>query len=138
MEEMHSFLEELPHKLKIDISVYLYEKTYKIIRFLQEKSSSFIAWICPLLKPYIVTENQYVYFEGDEITCIYFVKDGSCGFVLSKHDNCKYCQVNVGSQFGVLDIIGSVLRNEDIELEDWIYFKDKMKRQFTIMADSQS
>ena len=34
MEEMHAFVDELPHKLKIDISVYLYEKTYKNIRFL--------------------------------------------------------------------------------------------------------
>ena len=56
-EEMHKFLEDLPYKLKIDVSVHIYERTYKSILFLKCKSRSFIAWICPLLKPYAVTEN---------------------------------------------------------------------------------
>ena len=69
-------MSDLPHKLKIEISLYLHEKTYKKIFFLHDKSVSFIAWICPLLRPYIVTDNEYVYFEGDEVGSIFFLREG--------------------------------------------------------------
>jgi hypothetical protein len=78
-------MDELPHKLKIEISLYLHEDTYKKINFLHDKSMSFIAWICPLLKPYVITENQYVFYEGDEISSMYFLKDGFCFYQLPKY-----------------------------------------------------
>ena len=126
-EEMHSFLEEIPHKMRIDISVFIFNKNYRNIVFLKNKSRSFIAWICPLLKPLIISQHQNVYFEGDEITCIYFVRKGSCDFVLSKHANCKYINITEGQEFGTMDIVGSALGN-GIKLEEWVFFKDKMKR----------
>jgi hypothetical protein len=55
--------------------------------------------------------------------------------VLPKHSNIKYVNVNKGNQFGFVDILGSVFKNEDIELEDWFLRKDKMKRHFTLMSD---
>ena len=41
-EEMNKFLDELPHKLKIDISLFIYEERYKHIKFFDDKSSSFL------------------------------------------------------------------------------------------------
>ena len=76
MDEVNQFVEELPQKLKIEVSLFLHEQTYRRINFLRESSSSFKAWVCPLLKPFIVTEKQYIYFEDDEITSIYFFKAG--------------------------------------------------------------
>lgn len=134
MDELNAYLEELPHKLKAEVSFYLHEETYMTMRFLKDKQMSFIAWICPLLKPQIVNENQYVFFEGDEIESMYFLKQGYCNFVLPKFDNAKYIHITTGTNFGMEDIVSSIIKNEDIDQDDWISRKDKMTRYFTIMA----
>jgi hypothetical protein len=136
MDDLNNFVEELPHQLKIEVSLFLHEKTYKKIPYLIGRADSFKAWICPLLKPLLISERQNVYFEDDEIVSIYFLKQGDCGFVLPKHDNVKYIQIETGQNFGIIDIIGSILQNKDGYklLKEWIKHKDKMKRQFTVMA----
>ena len=68
IDDLNNFVEDLPHQLKIDVSLFLHEQTYMKIDFLKGRTSYFKAWICPLLKPTLVTENQYVYFEEDEVT----------------------------------------------------------------------
>lgn len=51
MNELTNFIEELPHKLKIETSLYIYEDRYNKVKFLKGRSPSFITWLCPLLKP---------------------------------------------------------------------------------------
>ena len=131
-------MDELPHKLKIEISLYLHEDTYKKINFLHDKSLSFIAWICPLLKPYVVTDNEYLYYEGDEVSSIYFLKDGFSYYVLPKYQNTRYIRIKTGNYFGFSDIIGSIIKNEDIDQDDWISRKDKIIRQCTTASDVKS
>ena len=41
-EEMNKFLDELPQKLKVDVSLFIYEQRYKHIYFFDDKSSSFL------------------------------------------------------------------------------------------------
>ena len=41
-DEMNRFLDDLPPKLKVDISLFIYEERYKHIKFLDDKSSSFL------------------------------------------------------------------------------------------------
>ena len=129
-------MDDLPHNLKIELSLYLHEETYKMMGFLKDKSMSFITWICPLLKPYYLESTEYLYFEGDEIHSIYFLKVGNCGFVLPKYDNAKYINLKPGTNFGVEDIIGSIIKNDEVTDDDWMSHKDKLLRQFTIYGES--
>jgi len=69
-------------------------------------------------------ESEYQYFEGDEITSIYFLKEGTCTFVLPKYENAKYIRVKSGSEFGMEDLVGSIIRNEENIQDDWISHKD--------------
>ena len=108
-EQIDDFVEELPHRLKLEVSLFIHESTYKSIDFLKERSSYFITWICPLLKVYYVAGNEHVYYEGDEVSCIYFHKDGDCGYALPNFQNTKYIDIPIGAYFGVIDIIGSIL-----------------------------
>lgn len=55
LAEVSSFLEELPHSLRIELSLYIHEQTYTKLYFLKKKTMSFIAWICPLFKTFAVT-----------------------------------------------------------------------------------
>ena len=107
----------------------MYEDLYNDIYFLKKKTQVFISWICPLLKPSIMSESEYVYFEGDNIGCIYFIKEGNCGFVLPSHSNAKYIDIGKGSHFGVHDIIGYIYQSEDeIDFENWITQKGRLTR----------
>ena len=54
---VQKFIEEQPHKLKIMLSMYIFESKYKKIKFLNGKTKSFISWICPLLKPLTFVDN---------------------------------------------------------------------------------
>ena len=127
IDDMAEFLEDLPQGLRLEVSLFVHESTYRKIIFLKDRSSSFIAWICPLLKPQLNSEDQYVYFEGDEICNVYFLKDGVCGFVLPRYNNIKYVNYNVGCHFGFIDILGSILKHE-IPLDEWQSQTDKLKR----------
>ena len=115
---------------------YLHEQTLKNITFFVDRSDQFKAWVCSLLKPLLITESQYVYQDEDDITHIFFLNAGKCSFVLPKHDQINYINIDVGATFGTIDIIGSILKHsEGYEmLNDWITHKDKMKRQFTVCS----
>jgi hypothetical protein len=118
--------------LAIELSLFVHESTYKKVKFLKKNASeSFLAWICPLLKPSIFDEQEYVYFDGDEINCIYFAKQGELGFVLAAHSNLKYIDISNGNYFGVIDMVGSMLNGtgQSLHLNK---HTGRMNRQFTI------
>lgn len=51
IDDVNDFVEELPHKIKIELSLYIYEARYSKIKFFKDRSASFVSWMCPLLKP---------------------------------------------------------------------------------------
>jgi hypothetical protein len=69
---------------------------------------------------------------------MYFVKNGSNCFVLPKYSNTQYLLIEKGVEFGTEDIVGSILKNEQINEDDWLSQKEKIKRQFTVMSVSNS
>jgi hypothetical protein len=85
-----------------------------------------------------VSDNDYVFFEGDDIDQIYFLKQGQCFFVLPKYNNYQYIEIDKGQQFGVIDIIACTLQHDDFDIENWIARKDLLHRQFTVLSYGQS
>jgi hypothetical protein len=73
--------------LRQQLSVYIYEKVYTRVDFLRDKPQPFISWICPLLKTYVASPREYIFYEGDEITRIFFLKKGTADYVLPKYTN---------------------------------------------------
>lgn len=72
LEDMMTFVEHLPQDLRNEVTLFIFESTFKKFKFFNEKPIAFIAWICPLLKPMVKLQDQYIFFEGDDISCIYF------------------------------------------------------------------
>ena len=58
------------------------ESMNKKISFLKSKKKNFIAWICPNFKVRVTTPKEYVYYEGESIEDIFFLKSGSAHYVL--------------------------------------------------------
>jgi len=62
------------------------------------------------------------------------LKQGNCGYVLPRHQNIKYIDLNVGSLMGVVDIVGDTIgqdmqdaeqtQAEGINLDSWINRKE--------------
>jgi hypothetical protein len=62
------FLDELPHKIKIELAMKIHAQMYSNIKFFKEKDKTFIAWVGTLLRPLNVQEADYIYQEIEEIT----------------------------------------------------------------------
>lgn len=133
--DINQFVDELPYKAKLQVSLFIHEDTYKRIDIFRQRSSAFISWICPLLKPGPFPQNTYIYFEGDDVTNVFFIIKGKAAFVLPKYKNTPYIEINVGSHFGIIDILGSIVQNQlQNDLDKWIEHKDILQRQFSVMA----
>ena len=122
-----NFIDDLPHKMKVEISLFIHEKRYKKIKFFKNKTISFITWLCPLLRPQTFEEYQYIYSEGEEIISVFFLVGGGASFVLPSYDNVAYINIQEGDNFGIIDILGSVLNNE-LDIDDWMIHKDVLAR----------
>ena len=118
------FIEQLPHRLKIELSVKIHREIVMNIPFFKDRPRSFIAFIGPLLKPNRFKENEFVFIEGDPILKIYWISKGIVGFVLPEFQNVVYITAEKGDIFGLVDKFGD---SEQINLE-------RTQREFTVMA----
>jgi CRP-like cAMP-binding protein len=85
--------------------MHLYKDSYESIHYLKLQSDSFIGWICPLLKQVFIPIEQYIYYETDQITEIYFLTKGNAGFVLPFKQNIVYIEIEKGDHFGEIDFV---------------------------------
>ena len=81
-----------------------------------------------------LVQKQYVYQEGDDVNSIYFLIKGMASFVLPSYENTCYVNINKGKHFGIMDIIGSIVTNNELDFSNWFQRKELIHRQFTILA----
>jgi hypothetical protein len=62
-----NFLQELPNKLRIELSQIMHDKVIQNLYFFRDQPSDFIAYVAPLLKPVKFSQNDYLYKSGDMI-----------------------------------------------------------------------
>lgn len=61
------------------------------------------------MKTEVKNEGQYIFHDGDELTCIFFLISGEAGFVLPQYNNLAYISISEGCHFGIIDIFASLL-----------------------------
>jgi CRP-like cAMP-binding protein len=128
------FVNELPYKLKIDLSMEIHKTIYKTIDFFKVKEKSFIAWIGPLLKPCNTQELEYIYKEGEDIKEIFFLVNGIAGYVLPRFENTVYIKIEAGDHFGHVDLVldQEILAMTSINLRQ--RSQKHLTRKFTVQA----
>ena len=89
------------------------------------------------MKPQFLSENQHIFLEGDEVSCIYFLVSGTASYVLPSFDNTSYIDIRVGDKFGIVNITGSTHANNILE-SAWYLSRNLLQRQFTLMATKNS
>ncbi len=50
-KDVIAFMDELPHKIKLELAMQIHKKMYQTIHFFKEKEHSFIVWIGTVLRP---------------------------------------------------------------------------------------
>ena len=81
----------MPLKYNIQLTLYVNEDKFKSVKFMQDKTLSFISWITSLMKSLSYNKNKFVFKEEEEITAIYFcMSDKACSYVLPKFNNTSY------------------------------------------------
>ena len=98
----------------------------KKIDFFQDKEKEFIAFVSPMIDPYIFKEDEFIYKEEEEIELIYFLSRGVAGFVLPDHENMIYATLENGDKFGHLDLF------EGLQAKDLT--QTGLKRQYSVMT----
>ena len=69
-----------------------------------------------MLRPTFAPEGSDIYKETQKVTGLYWIRSGECGFVLSaRFNNFKFVDIEMGTCFGSLDIIGSLLNIHDTD-----------------------
>jgi len=61
------FLQELPNKLRIELSQIMHDKAIHNLYFFKDQPKDFIAYVAPLLKPVKFSQDDYLYKQGDMI-----------------------------------------------------------------------
>lgn len=105
--EVVNFLEDLPFRLRVKTIMHIYKESYQKITYLRTQNNNFLAWICPLLSQVYIPMDQYIYYETDLITEIYFMTKGLAGFVLPCKLNIVFLYIGRGEYFGEIDLVAA-------------------------------
>jgi hypothetical protein len=64
------------------MSAYAYEQRYSRLKFFRNRSIHFISWLCPLMKPNWYDQDEFFFFEEDDVDEMFFLIKGEAQFVL--------------------------------------------------------
>jgi CRP-like cAMP-binding protein len=125
------FLNDIPQRLRVELSLHMYQKYIKKLPFLQEKNGHFIAFVCPMLVPQFVPEKEIIYKEGDPVNEVYFLLSGKVGMVLNVESKQHvFMYIEEGHYFGEIDLLSQSIiskgSNKSNSLDN--------KRKFTTVA----
>ena len=79
-----NFLQELPNKLRIELSQIMHDKVIQNLYFFKDQPSDFFAYVAPLLKLVKFSQVDYLYKVQVMIDEMYFISKGTDIFCLDK------------------------------------------------------
>ena len=87
----------------------IFKDLYNDVAFLSDKSRTFISWICPLMTSRIAEPKEKLYYENDELNDIFFLKKGSCNYVLPRFSNTPFIRIVEHTEFGLVDFVAALV-----------------------------
>ena len=108
-KEIAAFVEDLPLELRKPLSMLIFQELYENVEFLKNKSPNFLAWICPLMTSRVAQPNEIIYYENDDLNEIFFLKSGSCNYVLPRFGNTPFIKIVECTCFGLVDFVAALV-----------------------------
>lgn len=122
-KEVQMLLDNLPPKLKQEVSLYIYNGMFQNTSFLTNKDQSFVTWICPLLIPKRFEENEIIFNQNEQAEDIFFLQKGSVSFVVPQAGWKPIGTIDQGEHFGIIDIVATIYKTS-IDMTDWYQRKE--------------
>jgi hypothetical protein len=159
VNDLNNFIDELPKNLAGKTAWYIHEETWKQLKFINDydlhENQQFLAWLAMHLRPCLMSEDTELFHEKDQVREIFFLMNGNCFFQLSMKmpssetwwDQVKYAfryiQIEKGLYFGVIDIIGSIMKMflDDPDgdyFEKWYDEVERLFHQFNVTTGPQT
>lgn len=66
-KDKNQFLQELPNKLRIELSQIMHDKIVQDLNFFRDQPNDFFPYVAPLLKPVKFSQNEFLYKCQDMI-----------------------------------------------------------------------
>ena len=73
------------------------------------KRERFISWMCPILKIKVTAPKECIFYENDLLDDVYFLKSGSCNYVLPRYSNHPFLRITEYTTFGHVDFVAALL-----------------------------
>ena len=100
-----NFLQELPNKLRIELSQIMHDKVIQNLYFFKDQPSDFFAYVAPLLKPVKFSQDDYLYKVQDMIDEMYFISKGTVIFCLDKkYGEKEIKEIKKNNNFGEIEM----------------------------------
>lgn len=94
-----------------------------------------MSWVGHRLTPRIISDEQYLYQETDQITEIFFCMHGKVAFILPRYNNAGYYWAIRGDIFGLEDAIYNNHKAEvEITVEHMTQKRFYRERRFSTMS----
>lgn len=106
--DKQNLFQELPKKLRYEISMAMHNGVIKEIDFFQDKDQVFIYTIVPFLRFMFVPRMDYIYHEEEYADEFYFVADGNISFMCMKYDIIQ--NFTKGKCFGDCEVVSQMPR----------------------------
>jgi hypothetical protein len=110
-------MEELPHKLKLELAMSIHKKMYSTVTFLFNRDKAFIAWFSTVVHQMKVEELEIICRGKEDIMEIFFLVNGTAAYVLPRFQNKKYIEINMGAHFGHVELFGRRTLNDPIIIQ---------------------
>jgi hypothetical protein len=106
--DKQNLFQELPKKLRYEISMAMHNGVIKEIDFFKDKDQVFIYTIVPFLRFMFVPRMDYIYHEGEYADEFYLVADGNISCMCMKYDIIQ--NFAKGKCFGDCEVVSQIPR----------------------------
>ncbi len=129
-----SVLEDLPHPLKVQVSLFLNREIIHKVPLFKGASEDFIKEIILNLEPVVFTPGDYIFAKGEYGDDMYFISSGSVQ-VVSDDGKTVYAHLTTGQFFGEIALLLSQPRTASIRAAEYCDLYRLEKETFDKVLD---
>ena len=107
--DKQNLFNELPQKLKYEVSLAMHQGAIKCIKFFHRKDQAFVCSVVPFLQPMHIQANESVYNKDEYADEIYFVIKGRVSYIYGAEHLC-ISPIQLGDCFGDIEVALQIMR----------------------------
>lgn len=132
--DKHSLFNELPKRLQYEVATSMYNGVIPDFPFFSTRNHPFLIYFVPLFKPMRLTDNEFIYRQGDHADEVLFVAKGRVNLVLNLNDIVYKSYVRK-SYVGEIEVIKRISRIDNAKTCGECEFLSVGKKDFLMAME---